>query len=57
MSVQQFLTDYMAVIDILAILALVVLAVAAFARSKSGPMLILGIVVICWAASRFFNLI
>lgn len=54
---QQFLADYMAFIDILAILALVVLAGVAFSRDKSPFMLVLGVVVICWAASRFFNFI
>lgn len=57
MSAQQFFTDYMMAIDILAILALVVLAGVAFSRSKSMPMLVLGVVVIAWVASRFFKFI
>jgi hypothetical protein len=57
MSPQQFLADYMAFIDILAILALVVLAGVAFSRNKSILMLVLGVVVVCWVASRFFRFI
>lgn len=56
MSAAQFLSDYIKAIDVLALIALVALAVAAFYRRENWWLWLLGIVVIAWAASRLLGL-
>ncbi|MFG1357726.1 hypothetical protein [Xanthobacter pseudotagetidis] len=56
MSAAQFLSDYIKTIDVLALIALAALAVAAFYRRENWWLWLLGIVVIAWAASRLLGL-
>jgi hypothetical protein len=52
----QFVSDYMKAIDFIALAALVVIAVASFYRQGSIWLLVAGIVVAIWGASRVFGL-
>ncbi|MEP9348830.1 hypothetical protein [Xanthobacter sp. KR7-225] len=56
MSAVQLITDYLKLIDILALLALAVFAVAAFYRRENLWLWLLGIVVLAWASSRMLGL-
>lgn len=51
-----FVTDYLQGIDIIALVAVAALAIAAFYRSEGFWVGLLGVVVILWVASRFFNM-
>lgn len=51
-----FVTEYMQAIDVIAILALVALAAAAFLRRESFWLGLLFMVIVVWAASRLFGL-
>lgn len=53
----NFIADYFAVIDTIAVLALVALAVVSFTQSKSIWMGILTAAVALWAAVRFFGIV
>jgi uncharacterized membrane protein YecN with MAPEG domain len=55
MNAAQLLADYVKAIDIIALLALVALAIAAFYRRENWWLWLLGIVVIAWAASRLLG--
>lgn len=52
----DFLSDYFRAIDVIALVAVIALAVAAFVRSESLWMGLLLVVVALWAASRVFGL-
>lgn len=52
----NFLTDYLQAIDVIAVVALVVLAGAAFLRRESLWLGLLFVVIVVWAASRLFGL-
>lgn len=56
MSAAQLITDYLTFIDILALVALAVFAVAAFYRRENLWLWLLGIVVLVWASSRILRL-
>jgi hypothetical protein len=51
-----FITDYLEAIDVIAILALVALAVAAFVRRENIWLGLLLAVLLLWAATRLFGL-
>lgn len=51
-----FVTDYLQVIDIIAIVALVLLACAAFLRREGFWLGLLGVVIVVWAASRLLHM-
>lgn len=53
----EFLIDYVKAIDVLAILACVALAIAAFVRRENIWLGILAVVVIIWAATRLPGLL
>ncbi len=53
----NFFADYFAVIDALAVLALIGLAIASFVKQGSVWMGVLTAAVAFWAAVRFFSLI
>lgn len=53
----NFIADYFAVIDALAVLALVALAIVSFTQNKSVWMGILTAAVAVWAAVRFFGIV
>lgn len=55
-AAMTFITDYLQVVDIVAIVALVLLACAAFIRSEGFWLGLLGVVVVVWAASRLLHL-
>ncbi|MBB6307761.1 hypothetical protein [Xanthobacter tagetidis] len=55
MNAAQLLTDYVKAIDIIALLALAALAVAAFYRRENWWLWLLGIVVIAWVAGRLLG--
>jgi hypothetical protein len=52
----QFVSDYMKAIDFIALAALVVIAAASFYRRGTIWLMIAGIVVAIWGASRLFGL-
>ena len=54
---QQFLVDYSIAIDVLALLALAGLAIAAVVRKGTPAMGLLAIVALFWVGSRLFALI
>ncbi|ENQ55966.1 hypothetical protein C968_02264 [Brucella canis CNGB 513] len=53
----QFLNDYAAFIDVVALLCHIILAVAGAIRQKSIGLIILAFAVTFWALVRFFKLI
>jgi hypothetical protein len=53
----QFVSDYMKAIDFIALAALVVIAAASFYRQGTIWLLIAGIVVAVWGASRLFGFV
>lgn len=52
----NFLWDYFTAIDILAILAIIIFALAAFIRKENVWLGLLAVVVVIWGASRIFGL-
>ena len=52
----QFVSDYLKAIDVVALVALVLIAAAAFYRQGSIWLLIAAVVVAVWGASRLFGL-
>ena len=53
----QLLVDYSIFIDVLALLALAALAIAAVVRQGSAAMGLLAIVALIWVGSRLFSLV
>ncbi|AOG39031.1 hypothetical protein [Brucella canis] len=56
-QIMQFLNDYAAFIDVVALLCHIILAVAGAIRQKSIGLIILAFAVTFWALVRFFKLI
>ncbi|MBS0239212.1 MAG: hypothetical protein JSR89_12380 [Proteobacteria bacterium] len=53
----NFLMDYVKAIDVIAVIACVALAIAAFVRRENFWLGVLAIVVIIWAATRLPGLV
>jgi len=53
----QFLADYSMAIDVLALLAIAGLVIAAVVRQGSAAMGLLAIVALIWVGSRLFSLV